>query len=346
MKSNGEEVMSRVLVSILSKQTIPNYLFIKEMEGQYDQLLFISTIQANRERIGEAIEKALGQGEWTVPPIPRIVVDANNYCEALHQLKEQGLSEEDHYLVNITGGTKAMSLAVVDYFSLLPHNTIYYLPINNRYHNITDDRIADISYSLSLKEYFWLYGIDIKVSNAGHRQPGLARQIYNELKQINFRQRTKRLLNPHNRYSEPEDKAYFDGGWFEEYVYHQCKRALGLREDQVASGIALYRDGEEFNDNEVDVAYVSENRLYIIECKVWLSAGTENNKKLNSNVHDALYKLAAISKDFGLVVHSYLFAIYPPSQLSEKNWMFIKRRCKLLGVSGVMTNQEVEKFQG
>lgn len=337
--------MSRVLVSILSKQTIPNYLFIKEMEGQYDQLLFISTDQANKERIGETIEKALGQGEWTAPPIPRIVVDANNYCEALHQLKEQGLSEEDHYLVNITGGTKAMSLAVVDYFSLLPHNTIYYLPINNQYHNITDDRIADISYSLSLKEYFWLYGIDIKVSNAGHRQPEVARQIYIDLKQISFSRRTKRLLDPHNSYYEPEDKVYFDGGWFEEYVYHHCKRVLGLRKDQVASGIALYRDGEEFNDNEVDVAFVYQNRLYIIECKVWLSATTVKNKKLNSNVHDALYKLAAISKDFGLVVHSYLFAIYPTFQLSDENWRYINRRYKLLGIKGVVTNEAIENFE-
>lgn len=332
--------MSRVLVSILSKQTIPNYLFIKEMEGQYDQLLFISTIQANRERIGEAIEKALGQGEWTVPPIPRIVVDANNYCEALHQLKEQGLSEEDHYLVNITGGTKAMSLAVVDYFSLLPHNTIYYLPINNRYHNITDDRIADISYSLSLKEYFWLYGIDIKVSNAGHRQPGLARQIYNELKQISFSRRTKRLYNPHQRYSQPEDRHYYNGTWLEEYVYYYCKKLLGLREDQVASGVALYRDDEVFNDNEVDVAFVYQNRLYIIECKVWLCLSLDKEE-----VDDTLYKLAAITKDFGLVVHSYLFAIYPPFQLSENNRKTINKRYKLLGIKGVVTNEAIENFE-
>lgn len=338
--------MSRVLVSILSKQTIPNYLFIKEMEGQYDQLLFISTIQANRERIGEAIEKALGQGEWTAPPIPRIVVDANNYCEALHQLKEQGLSEEDHYLVNITGGTKAMSLAVVDYFSLLPHNTIYYLPINNRYHNITDDRISDFSYSLSLKEYFWLYGIDIKVSNAGHRQPGLARQIYNELKQISFSRRTKRLYNPRQRYSQPEDRHYYNGTWLEEYVYYYCEKLLGLREDQVASGVALYRDDEVSNDNEVDVAFVYQNRLYIIECKVWLSANTEKNRvKLNADAHEALYKLAAITKDFGLVVHSYLFAIYPPFQLSENNRKTINKRYKLLGIKGVVTNEAIENFE-
>lgn len=340
MKSNGEEVMSRVLVSILSKQTIPNYLFIKEMEGQYDQLLFISTVQANKERIGEAIEKALGQGEWTAPPIPRIVVDANNYCEALHQLKEQGLSEEDHYLVNITGGTKAMSLAVVDYFSLLPHNTIYYLPINNRYHNITDDRISDISYSLSLKEYFWLYGIDIKVSNAGHRQPEVARQIYIDLKQISFSKRTERLHKPHQRYSQPEDRHYYNGTWLEEYVYYYCKKLLGLREDQVASGVALYRDDEVSNDNEVDVAFVYQNRLYIIECKVWLSLSLDKEE-----VDDTLYKLAAITKDFGLVVHSYLFAIYPPFQLSENNRKTINKRYKLLGIKGVVTNEAIENFE-
>lgn len=113
----------------------------------------------------------------------------------------------------------------------------------------------------------------------------------------------------------------------------------------MASGIALYRDGEEFNDNEVDVAFVYQNRLYIIECKVWLSATTEKNKKLNSNVHDALYKLAAISKDFGLVVHSYLFAIYPTFQLSDENWRYINRRYKLLGIKGVVTNQDIESFE-
>ncbi len=35
--------MPRTLVSILSAHTIPNYLFIKESNGYYDQNIFIIT---------------------------------------------------------------------------------------------------------------------------------------------------------------------------------------------------------------------------------------------------------------------------------------------------------------
>ena len=35
--------MARIIVSILSNHSVPNFLFIKEMEGQYDRHLFVTS---------------------------------------------------------------------------------------------------------------------------------------------------------------------------------------------------------------------------------------------------------------------------------------------------------------
>ena len=47
--------MSRVIVNIISEQTIPNYLFIKEIFQPGDSLLFIAS-QKFSERIGWIVQ--------------------------------------------------------------------------------------------------------------------------------------------------------------------------------------------------------------------------------------------------------------------------------------------------
>jgi hypothetical protein len=57
------------------------------------------------------------------------------------------------------------------------------------------------------------------------------------------------------------------------------------------------------DNNELDVLYIKDNRLNVIECKSFLD-GREGDKILN----DALYKLQAIMKSkFGLNAASYLY---------------------------------------
>ncbi len=52
--------MKKVLVSVISEQTIPNLLLIKEFEGKYDDMLFISTKQMEEKGQSRWIERAAG----------------------------------------------------------------------------------------------------------------------------------------------------------------------------------------------------------------------------------------------------------------------------------------------
>ena len=52
--------MKRILISILSDYLQPNFLLIKEFEGRYDRLAFITTKEMIDKGKGHSLEKALG----------------------------------------------------------------------------------------------------------------------------------------------------------------------------------------------------------------------------------------------------------------------------------------------
>ena len=101
--------MSTILVSILSKHTLPNYLFIREMEGKYDELLFITTPEVDKDNRGFQLQSALDRDDGDVVYVS---VDGNDYRKALDDLRNWEIRKDDKYIVNLTGGTKMMSLAV------------------------------------------------------------------------------------------------------------------------------------------------------------------------------------------------------------------------------------------
>lgn len=118
--------MARIIVSILSNHSVPNFLFIKEMEGQYDRHLFVTSPEIGLlGRKGQLI-KALG---ITQQDVTIISVDGNDYLSAIATLTDKWQEDEDNnYIVNLTGGTKMMSLAVHDFFKN-KRAEFYYVPL-------------------------------------------------------------------------------------------------------------------------------------------------------------------------------------------------------------------------
>jgi len=114
--------MSKVLVTLVSEQTIPNVEFIREMEDQVDRFLFIST---------ERMEK-VGNRQWILDTVKLdqekvldpLIVDAFSF-EDIEEKLIQAVNDEDTYIVNLTGGTKIMSLAVYEFFKTLRSEMFY-----------------------------------------------------------------------------------------------------------------------------------------------------------------------------------------------------------------------------
>lgn len=96
--------MARIIVSILSNHSVPNFLFIKEMEGQYDRHLFVTSPEIGQlGRKGQLI-KALG---ITQQDVTIISVDGNDYLSAIATLTDKWQEDEDNnYIVNLTGALK------------------------------------------------------------------------------------------------------------------------------------------------------------------------------------------------------------------------------------------------
>lgn len=333
--------MSTILVSILSQHSLPNYLFIKEMEGNYDELLFISTVRTDKDNRDRQLEKALGLNEDNVVSI---LVNHANYQQTLRDLEANWEARTgDRYIVNLTGGTKAMALAVERFFSRFD-SRFYYVPINdNVYYNLSTGEASPISTRVGLAQYLELYGI--RFQSTPEAQFAHTKQeiysLYNEVKSRRFYLPKK--LKPSTYTQEQslapytaEQRRFYSGGWFEQFAYFKLKDDFRLRDEDIACSLKIYRHSHsKQNDNELDVAFTYKNQLYVVECKVSLSGNP--GRTISDNVEEYLYKLAAVSKDFGLQVKSYLFTLYRMSALTDDRINGLSHRCSILGICGIVS---------
>lgn len=91
--------MAKTIVSIVSQQTLPNYLFIKEMYKDGDELIFISS-----QKMAHYIGYITNTLEYTTPPKHIILKkddDENQWDSMVEQIKPS-LSNQVEYVVNLT----------------------------------------------------------------------------------------------------------------------------------------------------------------------------------------------------------------------------------------------------
>lgn len=337
--------MSTILVSILGvmHSSVPNFLFLKEMEGRYNELVFVTTPEVDKAYRGEYLETALQVEEGSVIYIP---IDGNDYKASLERLKEKwSVHEDDKYIVNLTGGTKMMSLAVHDYFSQLD-SSFYYVPIGkNTYYNMSTGEWMPLRYRASLKEYFMLYGIwfdSIKESSFKHSKEE-AYGIFNEVRKHRF-YLTPRLKDAQEAKSA-ELRRYYGGEWFEQFSYYKLKDTFKLRNEDIALSLKIFRkENDPANDNELDVAFMYENLLHVVECKVTMFGAPGRSPR--DVVEEYLYKLAAVSKDFGLQVSSYLFTLHQMQKFSPNERQGFSKRCHILGIEGIVSGGMFTDLKG
>ena len=163
--------MARIIVSLLSEHPIPNILFIKEMG--FDKLLFLTTKEMKLKNVFENTLSALGINE--AKNIIQLLVPNDDFQEIYLKLGSLLNSERnfifpnDEIFVNLTGGTKIMSLAVYGFFRDYRKVKIVYLPIGkNLYKQIIplESRDYPLKSRLGLKEYLTAYGYEIIEANA------------------------------------------------------------------------------------------------------------------------------------------------------------------------------------
>ena len=119
----------------------------------------------------QAIQKALGEMNGLFSKITPITVDENDLKEIIKKIEVQfsDLPIYDEIHVNITGGTKIMSIACYEVFKNKENTVLYYQPVNKPV-QILNSKIPEISKNnieanISIKEYLDAYNVAYKIDN-------------------------------------------------------------------------------------------------------------------------------------------------------------------------------------
>jgi hypothetical protein len=336
----------KTLVNLVSKQTTPNYLFIKEFYAPGDDLVFITSVKM-KDKI-EPILNTLGE----YYPYQIIEVDEENWSSMTQKIKSK-LVKETMYFVNTTCGTKFMSLAVQSVFEPI-HSKFFYIPNpENKLLAPYSEEILPIQYRVDIKEYFSLHGIPYRqkcitknknyttsffkrfteplLTDSDFNIINLLREFYRDKKSIlikdveqyQFDERFKKrvpipglsnFLNsiefPFERSGElcKKELEYLTGGWFEEYIYHVIKEHV--KPQDIAIGVEIIK-AETTNQNDLDVVFTLGNKLFVVECKTGIS--------MQSMFNQTVYKASSLKETmFGLPGNTFIFS------LSKENEEFIR----------------------
>lgn len=325
--------MSTILVSIVSEQTAPNYLFIKEFQNQVDRFLFISTEQMEQKGKTEVI--------CTTAQIDKnkrikVLVSDNLIHEVQGRLNKVNFPNDAQYLVNLTGGTKMMSIAVWRFFHQFSNTRFFYVPIHsNAYVEVFDDKpslTTPFNYKISVEEYLNIYGIRFEKSELIFDEE-LVLEVFKEVK-VGQNNLDNFLMNKLKKYNITYNIQQIYTKLFEEYVYYRIKKELKLSEAEILTGIRLFerqleKDNPNYqNDNEIDVFFIHNNKPYIIECKFGVGRERINTQMLGQ----IIYKLSSLNKRFGLSARSTIFTLSDFNNMAENAAENLKRRCEIAGV--------------
>ena len=343
--------MSRVIVNIISEQTIPNYLFIKEIFQPGDSLLFIAS-QKFSERIGWIVQ-SLGFADISVESI-LFPEGGEERWEDMESMLKEKLSSEQFYIVNLTGGTKYMSLLVQHVFESF-NSSFCYIPYpKNVILEPSRNTSIPLMYRLTIQEYLSNYNVSFMEKAVSTDEAycdyfferfvkgSLAYEVMNLLRSYRDKKRiaiasietsihtAKRprierlnefLSNVDFRVAEKgflkrNEIEYLTGGWFEEYIYYKIKRYITPQD--IKLGVLIKRT-ENTNQNDLDVVFVSGNKLFVIECKTGiLSQGMFN---------ETVYKATAIKEAvLGLSATTFICSLAP----EDEN---LKNTAKNMGIS-------------
>jgi len=341
----------KILINLLSEQTIPNLVAIKHFRA--DKVLALSTKEyKNQFSFFE---------EVSAVPHEMIEVEAYNLQKNLGVLgailqKVKG----DELIINYTGGTKIMAMSVMLKVLLSAEQAVSLAYINTQ--NLLVELIhlgADktlkaenqpIMVSISIDEYFKMKGeeidtYDFEMTKQESERLVLSKQLMKspQLATIFKKQhaffKNNRPLPSHRvstsdkfdlfwdskeiilrqgkhlfEYSHGDGGEYFTGAWLEELVFSKLNKSN--RFDQVLKNLKInFKTGlSKFNKNEMDVVVSKGFKSAFVECK----AG--NIKQ------EHVYKLHAITNYFlGSFGVPILIARHKP----QAN---IMEKCKDLGV--------------
>lgn len=256
-----------LLVSLVSDQTLPNVQLIKEYNSEKPDYLFVSTQGMERKGVRKWVEKSARINDYSI-----VTIEVDEYSQQDIENKLNGVNFNDYerIIVNITGGTKIMSLAVYDYFEKKCNAEVYYitgkndscLKIKTPYEELK------LSAHIGIREYLYAYGFELVETESSGVEYSITNSVFKQFCDGKFEQYKERLSSlrkkrkvgvkdcsefmdfldaigyvpqKENQLSVSEVK-YLTGEWFEEYIGERLKKELELSDDDILIGAQIKKE--------------------------------------------------------------------------------------------------------
>jgi len=245
---------------------------------------------------------------------------------------------QENIVLNVTGGTKPMAIAAQEVFRMAEKPVFYVNIMDDTIAWLSGHRPKEeVTVEIPLKSFFRVHGIELNESNTHHRFPekwlvfsqelGLVRIGAWEpaLRQLNYyaqqaekgnrlrlgKVRSNNVLEWDNllkslcnngliesektlNFTSSEARDFANGGWIEFLVFSALKDIAGLK-DVSLNAVVSDQTG---NKNELDVVFLSQNRMFIVECKTRdMKPGVETDNGIAGHV---IYKLDSLRRVGGL----------------------------------------------
>lgn len=150
-----------ILVNLLSEQTVPTVISINTfIEAQYH--FFLTTEKMENHDTGNRIERVLTACKIASDKYFKRIVKPEDYNDIFDKLEASApdFSQFDEIYVNITGGTKIMSLATYNFFTKIRAH-IWYLPIGSSNFILANNPLTTrkVVNNFTINDYFNACGI-------------------------------------------------------------------------------------------------------------------------------------------------------------------------------------------
>ena len=366
-------------VVLVSDQTVPNAVYLKNLKefgGGFDRVLFISTERMEKNNKSQIIAKAVGINEYDP-----IIVNENMLFSVKSKLENYFANNSfERVRVNITGGTKIMSLGAYQFFFGKNFvEDIVYLPIgSNAYKQIypmgNDGKAVDISirYKMNVREYLDAIGaevdkikepVDVKLSNEmfdkffnGYEE------IINELTHIlrNFRkhQRHKKFYSQSNEEIVKDRERIYQllGRLGLDYNNYDFKKrdwvdffSGGWLEEYVYDVVSELKNEGVVDDVIINVKFKRKSEDAEFPNEFDVVAIKDNNLyvfecksgNVGRELTDVFYKVAYLNREMGLAARSFLVYLGDDIYKDGKINSKVEARKKVFGV-GLIDRKAVE----
>ena len=346
-------------VCLLSDNVLPNIIPLADPSTRPRKIVLV-TSQGHEERVRWFKQATEG---WNLE-IHTTMGNPYSY-DAMHTMMSHLVQLHDRIVVNVTGGTKLMALAAFD----VCHGQypVMYVDSQNKTIQILDPGINDLGWpqDLKIKRYLGSYGYTV-ISKGSQNTSAAWRQVgeelancrdkwYLDLINLNWMASARRqdfrrpmliasrdltwLLEEHGlieragqerwKFTDEDARDFLNGTWFESYVFSRLRHMQrDLQISELTINLVVSKNGVK---NELDIVFISGNRLYIIECK------TKNfDRDGTAQQMHPVYKLDSTGGHVGGLMGKSLLMSYHPLTPA------VRRRCQEVQIAYIDSTRAID----